>query len=179
MEYVHDGANSPEDAMLHARIDIQLSETRFYTGMWSVQPCDNVAPLGWVCFSKLSGRDPCSGDDLQLGYQFAPKHWGRGYAIEAASGLLGYGFGTLGLDRVAALVRKANARSVRVLEKLGFGRVGMRTYHCCDEHNHAAYCDCRADGVSQRPACPGTPKPCAGPSAACEISASMTKTRYL
>jgi hypothetical protein len=74
MEYVHDGANSPEDAMLHARIDIQLSETRFYTGMWLVQPCDNVAPLGWVCFSKLSGRGPRSGDDLQLGYQFAPKH---------------------------------------------------------------------------------------------------------
>lgn len=54
-----------------------------------------------------------------LGYALAQAHWGRGYATEAATLALGFGFGELGLHRVEAITEPENARSLRVLEKLG------------------------------------------------------------
>jgi RimJ/RimL family protein N-acetyltransferase len=59
--------------------------------------------------------------DLQgsLGYGLWHEHWGRGYATEAAALMLGFGFDSLGLHRIEATVEPSNARSVRVIEKLG------------------------------------------------------------
>jgi len=76
-----------------------------------------------VELAKLSGRDR---DDLQIGYEYAPSHWGRGYATEAAGRVLEYAFEVVKLDRLAAIARPANVASVRVLEKLGFRSVGCR-----------------------------------------------------
>jgi RimJ/RimL family protein N-acetyltransferase len=60
----------------------------------------------------------------EIGYSFGRAHWGRGYAAEALEALLGYGFDTLGLNRVEADIDPDNAASGRVLEKLGFRREG-------------------------------------------------------
>jgi ribosomal-protein-alanine N-acetyltransferase len=51
-----------------------------------------------------------------------PGLWGHGYAREAASAVLRYGFDVLGLDRVDADVDEPNEVSVRVLERLGMSR---------------------------------------------------------
>ncbi|HWK90222.1 MAG TPA: GNAT family N-acetyltransferase, partial [Longimicrobium sp.] len=37
-----------------------------------------------------------------MGYELDPAHWGRGYALEAARALLGWGFGAWGLERAHA-----------------------------------------------------------------------------
>lgn len=60
----------------------------------------------------------------EVGYVMARAHWGRGFASEMLEALLGYGFDTLGLNRVEADIDPANAASGRVLEKLGFKREG-------------------------------------------------------
>ncbi|HEX8788974.1 MAG TPA: GNAT family N-acetyltransferase [Telluria sp.] len=59
-----------------------------------------------------------------VGYVLGRAHWGQGYVSEALEALLGYGFDTLGLNRVEADIDPANAASGRVLEKLGFRREG-------------------------------------------------------
>lgn len=48
-----------------------------------------------------------------------PDLWGRGYATAAASAVLRYGFGVLGLARIVADVDEPNRASIRVLERLG------------------------------------------------------------
>lgn len=60
----------------------------------------------------------------EVGYALARAHWGQGYAVEALEALLGYGFGTLDLNRLEADIDPRNAASGRVLEKLGFRREG-------------------------------------------------------
>jgi len=45
--------------------------------------------------------------------------WGRGYATEAARTLLRYGFDTLGLEKIVAIVKPDNAASIKVVEKIG------------------------------------------------------------
>ena len=59
--------------------------------------------------------------DLQadMGYELDPRHWGHGYATEAASAVLAFGFGSLKLHRVWASCVADNLGSVRVLAKLG------------------------------------------------------------
>jgi ribosomal-protein-alanine N-acetyltransferase len=55
----------------------------------------------------------------EFGYVLARSAWGRGYATEAATAVLAYAFGHLGLHRVAATCDPANTGSRHVLEKTG------------------------------------------------------------
>ena len=66
------------------------------------------------------------GPEVALGYAFGSAYWGRGYATEAASAVLAEAFGPLGLQRVVAITREANAASRHVLSKLGFQVHGLR-----------------------------------------------------
>ena len=59
-------------------------------------------------------------DDVDLGYAFLPRFWGKGYAVESAEAWLKFGWEVIGLTRIVAIVDPANEPSVRVLEKLGF-----------------------------------------------------------
>jgi ribosomal-protein-alanine N-acetyltransferase len=60
--------------------------------------------------------------EANIGYELDPRHWGRGYATEAARAILGFGFDELGLHRVWAECVADNTGSARVLEKLGMRR---------------------------------------------------------
>src|SRR5690349_17638418 len=57
--------------------------------------------------------------EAELGWWTAPAAWGRGYAPEAARAVLGWVRETFRRDRLISLIRAANARSLRVAEKLG------------------------------------------------------------
>jgi RimJ/RimL family protein N-acetyltransferase len=67
--------------------------------------------------------------EASIGYSLARAHWGHGYATELARGLLRFGFETLGLHRIWAIVEPENASSARVLEKLGMRREGHLRDH--------------------------------------------------
>ena len=60
------------------------------------------------------------GDHIDLGWRYAQRHWGHGYATEAARAVLEYGIETLSLTRIKAVSYEDNVGSVRVIEKLGF-----------------------------------------------------------
>jgi ribosomal-protein-alanine N-acetyltransferase len=65
----------------------------------------------------------------EMGYVLAHGAWGQGYATEAAAALVGYGFGALGLHRIAATCDPDNIGSARVLEKIGMTYEGrLRAY---------------------------------------------------
>lgn len=62
----------------------------------------------------------------ELGYWIGTPYWGRGYATEAASAAVAWGFESLGLETIRADCLASNVASARVLEKLGMQRVGSR-----------------------------------------------------
>jgi RimJ/RimL family protein N-acetyltransferase len=55
---------------------------------------------------------------VEIGWHLRRSAWGQGCATEAARACLAYGFERLGFMRVSAFTERANARSVRVIEKL-------------------------------------------------------------
>ena len=74
-------------------------------------------------FVGTCGMEPFEldgGTEVELGYRLCLKHWGRGYAEEAAAALLRHGFEALNCARIMAFVLPQNRASVRILEKLGF-----------------------------------------------------------
>jgi RimJ/RimL family protein N-acetyltransferase len=58
-------------------------------------------------------------DDLELGWRLARRHWGNGYATEAAAAWLDHAFGSLGLARVISVTEPPNLRSLAVMRRLG------------------------------------------------------------
>jgi RimJ/RimL family protein N-acetyltransferase len=57
--------------------------------------------------------------ETELGWAILTRHWGHGYAGEAARAALAWG---TDLSRVISLIDPENARSIRVAEKLGATR---------------------------------------------------------
>jgi RimJ/RimL family protein N-acetyltransferase len=57
-----------------------------------------------------------------IGYALRPDMWSRGYATEAARGLVTFGFTQLKLHRIFATCDPDNVASARVMEKIGMRR---------------------------------------------------------
>ena len=82
--------------------------------------------VGWCCLVKLNPVFRSA----TMGYCLEEAAWGQGFATEAASALLQWGFDTLDLNRIQAETDTRNAASGRVLEKLGFVREGTLREDC-------------------------------------------------
>ena len=68
--------------------------------------------------------------EFALGYWLATAHWGKGYATEAARGVLAFAFDTLSIPYVRSAFMIDNPVSGRVLGKVGFLATGRkRLFH--------------------------------------------------
>ncbi len=86
-------------------------------------------------------------DEVAVGWVLRPDFWGRGLATEAARACVAWGFDALDVPYLIALIEPANARSIRVAERLGmsparrefqFGR-DMVVYLVGREGEHGPY----------------------------------------
>jgi [ribosomal protein S5]-alanine N-acetyltransferase len=82
---------------------------------------ENGALIG-NCGIRLEKSGSRVGD---IGYEFSPDYWGKGYATEAASEIVRFGFEELGLHRIWSWCIAENVGSWRVMEKLGMRREGF------------------------------------------------------
>lgn len=57
--------------------------------------------------------------EVGLYWAMAPRHRGRGYAVEAGRALIGFAFGEMDMHRIVATTEYANQASQRVMEKIG------------------------------------------------------------
>jgi RimJ/RimL family protein N-acetyltransferase len=57
---------------------------------------------------------------VDLGFRFAQRYWGRGFATEAAFAWVGAAFDEFRVGQLGAFVNPQNIASIRVLEKVGF-----------------------------------------------------------
>lgn len=102
---------SVEDAL---KLIVQYEQyDRYGFGRWSVYSRDTGDFLGWC------GLKQHEDGMVDLGYRFFRRHWGNGYASEAARACIDYGFLELKLDEIVGRTAKANLASIRLLEKIG------------------------------------------------------------
>ena len=68
-------------------------------------------------------------NNASIGYWIGKPYWNLGYCTEAATAVVGFGFNTLGLNKMHAFIASINPASGRVLEKLGMVHEGHRPAH--------------------------------------------------
>lgn len=91
--------------------------------------------MRWGIEHKASGRliGSCGFNTWQLsgayraeiGYELGKTFWGQGFMREALLLLFKFGFGTMGLNRIEALLFPQNTASIKLLTGLGFSREGL------------------------------------------------------
>lgn len=95
-------------------------------GRWAVVEKGSGEVLGWCGLRYVASMG-----ETDLGFRFFRKHWGRGFATEAALACLKHGFEQLNLQKIIGRSMVFNSASIRVLEKIGMRKVGEVEF---DEH---------------------------------------------
>jgi len=114
------GVISREESRQHfARVRARIAERGY--GFWPVEVIGGPSFIGMVGLSNPSFQAPFM-PAVEIGWRLLAEHWGRGYATEAARAALAFGFERLGLREIVAFTTVANARSRRVMDKLGMRR---------------------------------------------------------
>jgi [ribosomal protein S5]-alanine N-acetyltransferase len=102
-------------AQTKARVQGYIEHQAHYGySKWIVVERATSQPVGDSGLMTLPGSD-----EIELGYRFRRTCWGRGLATEAALAWLQHAFGPLQLPAVIAFANRANAASVRVMQKVG------------------------------------------------------------
>lgn len=93
-------------------------------GLWPTYLKETNEFIGWYILKHL----PDSGE-VEVGFRIKKKFWGNGYSTEAGNALLKHGFGTLGLKKIAAIVRPDNFASQAVIRKIGLKEKGTGVWY--------------------------------------------------
>jgi RimJ/RimL family protein N-acetyltransferase len=104
-------------------------------GRWAAILKDTGEFIGWAGL-KLEHNVNGQEQYYDLGYRFIQRFWDKGYASEASTAFVEYGFNVLNLEKINAFADADNAASRRVLEKAGLGFINFFDY---DGARHAWY----------------------------------------
>lgn len=88
---------------------VVLKETHAFIGFVGLSRPGYAVPLPF---------DPC----IEIGWRLAKEFWGRGYASEAATAWLRFGFETLSLDEIVSFTAEINKPSAHVMARIGMRR---------------------------------------------------------
>ncbi len=102
-----------------ARVETGFAERGY--GLWAVEVPGTAPFVGFVGLN-LATIDAPFAPAVEVGWRLARQHWGHGYATEGAAAALAFAFDTLDLVEVVSFTARANARSQRVMERLGMRR---------------------------------------------------------
>ena len=119
VEYLPGPLDRAASDALAARIEEHWDQRGY--GLWAVE-VPGVAPfVGFVGLSRAGFPAPFT-PAVEVGWRLARDAWGHGYATEGGRASLALGFETAGLDEIVSFTTVNNARSRRVMERLGMTR---------------------------------------------------------
>ena len=121
LEFIGDkGVKDQKGAQNYIEQSLISSYVNHGFGLYMVRLKENNEPIGLCGYLK---RDYLDFPDL--GFALLPDYEGYGYMQEASEAMLLFGKNKLEIEEVLAIVMPTNARSQKLLEKLGFYRVGV------------------------------------------------------
>jgi RimJ/RimL family protein N-acetyltransferase len=128
-QYIGDrGVRTQEQARDYIRNGPFASYVNHGFGMYVIERRSDGA---WMGNAGLVRRDGLI--HVDVGYALLGEFSGQGYALEAARAVVVYARDMLRIRTLCAIVSKGNARSVALLEKLGFVTDGVVTLPGKDE----------------------------------------------
>jgi ribosomal-protein-alanine N-acetyltransferase len=116
MEFMPACLTRPESDQLFERIEEHFRKHEF--GLYAAELRENQSFIGYVGLAVPSFEasfTPC----VEIGWRLSADHWGHGLATEGARVVVKHAFGEVGLDEIVSFTVPGNARSRRVMEKIG------------------------------------------------------------
>ena len=118
---------------------------------WAIERKADAAFLGFCGLKIASDLGTAIEGDIEIGWRLREDAWGQGYAREAASASLDWGWTNLVAPRIVAITMQANRRSWGLMERIGmvrrpdldFGHPHFEPGHPL--HQHIAYAIDRPD----------------------------------
>jgi [ribosomal protein S5]-alanine N-acetyltransferase len=104
------------------------AEVRQHWAKLIAEPDHGFLRLGADVDGKLVGYADLAdiGQEAELGFAIGDsRRWGSGLGTATALAMINHGFDHLGLTQVRATVHETNRRSISLLEKVGFRRIGI------------------------------------------------------
>ncbi|NBC68341.1 GNAT family N-acetyltransferase [Paenibacillus sacheonensis] len=100
-------------------IRFHLEDSGCRWGLYDKMNDDFVGTCGFHCLRNTK-------DDFvaEIGFDLSAAYWGKGLMREGLQEIIGYGFSTMGLTMIDATVQPENARSIQLLNKVGFTQTG-------------------------------------------------------
>ena len=101
-------------AEMIARLQVGIDERGW--GLWAVDLGGRCIGFTGITHTRFESHfTPC----VEIGWRLARAAWGHGYATEAARVALAFSFAILNLAEIVAFTAVGNARSRRVMERIG------------------------------------------------------------
>lgn len=119
-QYIHEPTTTFQNATDILANIILPQYQKYHHGRWAVHLKYNLEFIGWCGLKRIPERN-----FPDLGYRFFQKHWGNGYATEAAKKTIEYGFEVLKLPGIFAAAHIENIASQKVLEKCKMDFLGV------------------------------------------------------
>lgn len=126
MEYFPDTLDTQASNALAIRIQTFIAQRGW--GFWAVEEITSERFIGFVGLYQPTYALPF-GPCVEIGWRLAFDHWGKGYATEAATAALAFGFEHLKLQEVVSFTTLSNRRSRAVMEKIGLHDSGETFEH--------------------------------------------------
>ena len=101
------------------RLEAHLAEAGF--SWWAVEAPGVASFIGAVGLSRVRFAAPFT-PAVEVAWRLLRRHWGHGYATEAARAAIDDGFTRVGLDEIVAFTTLGNAPSMQVMQRLGMTR---------------------------------------------------------
>jgi ribosomal-protein-alanine N-acetyltransferase len=107
-----------------AKTVARYAELNDGTGAWAIVRKSDDQIVGTCLLKRLPDAEQKPTDDMEVGWHLGRAYWGNGYATESARGAIAYGFETLRLPVIYAVVNPANTASIRVTQRLDMTPLG-------------------------------------------------------
>lgn len=126
MEFFPAPLNRAESDAMADRCQALIAERGW--GFWAAEAKNTQEFIGFVGL-HIPGPELPFSPCVEVGWRLAAKHWGKGFATEAARGALRIGFERLWLPEIVAFTSVDNIRSRAVMERLGMSEASETFEH--------------------------------------------------
>ncbi|MEX3010033.1 GNAT family N-acetyltransferase [Hoeflea sp. TYP-13] len=119
------------------KIRARIDETGF--GFFALERKADGIPIGFAGLARTDLEPHLSKGTVEIGWRLAATEWRKGYATEAAEGLLKLGFEQRGLEEIVSFAVHDNTRSTAVMERIGMQHDPARDFdhpHVPDTYPH-------------------------------------------
>ena len=106
------------DALLDRFVE-EIERTGY--GFWALELRETGETIGFTGLRDIDFNEPFS-PGVEIGWRLLARHWGNGYATEAARACLTHGFEQMDLDEIVSFAVVENWASRRVMERIGMHR---------------------------------------------------------